>query len=132
MRRFSKNRAAILECLRGTKSHPTAEWIYAQLKPSHPDLSPATVYRNLTALQEDGLIRSVGNAGGQMHFDADIRPHTHVVCRICGQVRDVPDTAPLSLSTASAEEATGYRISEVQFFGLCEKCCLAMQDDKEI
>ena len=47
VRKHSRKRDAILECLRCTTSHPTAEWIYTQLKPTIPDLSLATVYRNL-------------------------------------------------------------------------------------
>ena len=47
VRKHSHKRDAILECLRCTTSHPTAEWVYTQLKPTIPDLSLATVYRNL-------------------------------------------------------------------------------------
>ena len=47
-RKNSKKRAAILACLQNTKTHPTAEWIYQQLKPQIPDLSLGTVYRNLS------------------------------------------------------------------------------------
>ncbi|MFR8974792.1 MAG: transcriptional repressor, partial [Eubacteriales bacterium] len=42
---FSKQRESILNYLRNTKEHPTAERIYADLKPSLPNLSLATVYR---------------------------------------------------------------------------------------
>ena len=45
--RHSPKREAILECLRSSICHPSAEWVYAQLKPRIPDLSLATVYRNL-------------------------------------------------------------------------------------
>ena len=46
VRKHSRKRDAILECLRCTTSHPTAEWVYNQLKPTIPDLSLATVYRS--------------------------------------------------------------------------------------
>ena len=45
-RKHSKKRDAIYECLRNTTTHPSAEWVYAQLKPTIPDLSLGTVYRN--------------------------------------------------------------------------------------
>ena len=38
VRKHSRKRDAILECLRCTTSHPTAEWVYNQLKPTIPDL----------------------------------------------------------------------------------------------
>ena len=58
-RKHSRKRDAILECLRCTTSHPTAEWVYTQLKPTIPDLSLATVYRNLAMFKDEGTIDSV-------------------------------------------------------------------------
>ena len=52
--RHSPKREAILECLRSTTCHPSAEWVYAQLKPRIPDLSLATVYRNLARFRGGG------------------------------------------------------------------------------
>ena len=52
MRRHSKKRDAILSCIRRSHLHPSAEWIYTQLKPEHPDLSLGTVYRNLAVKAE--------------------------------------------------------------------------------
>ena len=52
-KKHSKKRDAILECVRSTTAHPSAEWIYAQLKPQIPDLSLGTVYRNLAAFKQE-------------------------------------------------------------------------------
>lgn len=81
--RYSKKREAILAAIQGTSCHPSAEWIYQQLKPSHPDLSLGTVYRNLIFFQERGDIRSVGVIQGQERFDAVVTPHSHFVCEYC-------------------------------------------------
>lgn len=78
--RYSKKREAILAAIQGTSCHPSAEWIYQQLKPSHPDLSLGTVYHNLIFFQERGDIRSVGVIQGQERFDAVVTPHSHFVC----------------------------------------------------
>ena len=124
MQRYSKNREAILACLRGTKSHPTADWIYAQLKPDYPDLSLATVYRNLNALKDAGLIRSVGIVDGQERFDATTLSHPHAVCSRCGAVIDLSGVLlPLGLIDAVQAE-TGFSVSEavLQFTGLCPEC----------
>ena len=88
--RYSKKREAILAAIQGTSCHPSAEWIYQQLKPSHPDLSLGTVYRNLIFFQERGDIRSVGVIQGQERFDAVVTPHSHFVCEYCGAVIDLP------------------------------------------
>ena len=47
MQKKSRKRDAILACVCSTDTHPTAEWVYTQLKPDIPDLSLGTVYRNL-------------------------------------------------------------------------------------
>ena len=67
-RKHSRKRDAILECLRCTTSHPTAEWVYTQLKPTIPDLSLATVYRNLAMFKDEGTIDSVGVYNGLEPF----------------------------------------------------------------
>ena len=54
-----RKRDAILTCLRQTKVHPSADWVYNQLKPEIPDLSLGTVYRNLSLFKEQGLINSL-------------------------------------------------------------------------
>ena len=92
--RYSQKRADILAAIQGTDCHPSAEWVYQQLKPSHPGLSLGTVYRNLIFFRQQGLIQSVGVVGGQERFDGTLTPHSHFVCDCCGSVLDLPDIHP--------------------------------------
>ena len=55
-RRYSKKRAAIIDALRASDAHPSAEMLYQKLKEQFPDLSLGTVYRNLSQLKQDGDI----------------------------------------------------------------------------
>ena len=55
--RQSKKRDRVLELLRSTKSHPTADWLYQELKSEFPDLSLGTVYRNLATLINQNLVK---------------------------------------------------------------------------
>ena len=75
MIRYSKKREAILNAIRSTTCHPSAEWIYQTLKPTHPDLSLGTVYRNLVFFQQQGQVQSVGVVNGQERFDGNTAPH---------------------------------------------------------
>ena len=52
--RYSKQREAIRMYLLSTKSHPTAEAVYNNIKNEHPRISLGTVYRNLNLLVEQG------------------------------------------------------------------------------
>jgi Fur family peroxide stress response transcriptional regulator len=69
--RYSKKRDAIYELLASTTCHPSAEWIYRNLKAEYPDLSLGTVYRNLSRFKEDGSIISVGVVDGQERYDGN-------------------------------------------------------------
>lgn len=124
MQRNSKKRNAILECLRQTDSHPNAEWIYSRLKPTFPDLSIATVYRNLRLLQEEGVIDSLGVVCGQERFDGDTGPHSHAVCRVCGKVFDLPPAVLPEEWLRDAIDRTGFSLSAcaVQLTGVCKEC----------
>lgn len=121
IRKRSKKREAIFDCLRSTTAHPSAEWIYAQLKPEIPDLSLGTVYRNLRAFREDGNAISIGVVDGLERFDARTDPHAHFVCSHCAAVIDVEGIIP---PTRLCAEVTCGRaeVCELLFHGVCQNC----------
>ena len=124
VRKHSRKRDAILECLRCTTSHPTAEWIYTQLKPTIPDLSLATVYRNLAMFKAEGTIDSVGVFEGLEHFDFRTDPHAHFVCKQCGSVSDLdwlhlPEASLDDLETLTGAHADSYYLV---VSGVCAAC----------
>ena len=86
-----KKRDAILDYLRQSKAHPSAETIYTDLKPQIPDLAMGTVYRNLTLFKQKGLVSSVATVSGVERFDANTQPHVHFICSGCDAVIDLHD-----------------------------------------
>ena len=88
MKHYSKQREAILEVLRSTDTHPTANWIYEKVRERIPNISLGTVYRNLSGLAADGTILQIEVGDGFEHFDGDISPHLHLYCRGCGKIYD--------------------------------------------
>ena len=128
-----KKREAILNCLRSTTSHPTAEWVHAQLKAEYPDLSLGTVYRNLSLFKEQGMITSLGTVKGVERFDANTAPHVHYICGGCGRVLDLAEIqVPTQLSDAAAKSAGG-RVDGCQltFTGLCKACQYATKEETQ-
>ena len=119
-----RKRDAILTCLRETDVHPTAEWIFAKLKPEIPDLSIGTVYRNLALFKELGLVVSVGTVSGVERFDADTAPHVHYICTGCGKVVDLHQLRiPEELNQAAAASSGGtVTTCQLTFTGLCKDC----------
>lgn len=130
--RYSKKREAILAAIRETGCHPSAEWVYQQLKPRHPDLSLGTVYRNLTFFQERGLVQSVGVVRGQERFDGITAPHSHFICDCCGSVSDLPgfQTGSDLDRTVSRQYGLTVKRHELTFYGLCPSCS-HQQNNKE-
>ena len=119
-----KKRDAILTCLRATDTHPSAEDVHRMLQAEHPDISLATVYRNLALFKQQGTIQSLGTVNGIERFDANTEPHVHFVCTGCDAVIDLPHIqVPTSLGT-TAEQSAGCRIEGCQltFTGKCREC----------
>lgn len=119
-----QKRDAILSCLRGTKTHPTAEWIYEQLRLSDADISLATVYRNLALFKRQGLIQSVATVNGTERFDGNPLPHVHFICNGCDAVTDLEGiSVPQELSSAAGQCAGGtIEGCQLTFSGLCSQC----------
>ena len=119
-----KKREAILNCLRSTTTHPTAEWVHAQLKAEYPDISLGTVYRNLALFKEQGLVISVGTVNGVERFDADTEPHVHFICRSCHKVDDLPGMIIPESICSDADRYTGGRTETCSLIltGTCREC----------
>ena len=119
-----RKRDAILSCLRQTTEHPSADWVYAKLKPEIPDLSLGTVYRNLALFKEQGLITSLGTVKGVERFDGNTAPHVHYICSGCGKVLDLAEIQVPEELNASAAKASGGRVDSCQltFTGICKNC----------
>ena len=128
MERCSKHfrkRDAILGCVRDTTIHPSADWVFAQLKPEIPDISLATVYRNLSLFKQQGLIVSLGTVSGVERFDGNVDPHVHFICNRCDAIIDLPQMAvPQALSSEAAAQAGGQvDACQLTFTGTCNRCC---------
>lgn len=121
---YSRKRVAILEALRSTTSHPTAEWVYETLKPSYSDLSLGTVYRNIKKFCTENKAKSVGVINGQEHFDGNVNPHSHFVCGDCGAVLDIDKSffSQDSLTMLSREYGVEIQSEDVMFKGVCNSC----------
>ena len=122
--RHSKKRDAMLNLMRGTKCHPTADWVYQRMQEIYPDISLATVYRNLNQLCEERLVMRVGVVDGHERFDAEVSPHAHFFCETCGTVLDLPDNAPTKNYLASLSEQYGFVAEghEFKLHGRCNDC----------
>ncbi len=121
--RMTPQRRAILEALRNTDSHPTADEVYEIVRRRLPRISLGTVYRNLEILSESGMIQKLELGGHQKRFDSRTENHYHVRCIRCGRVEDVP-LKPVSAVEDVFRGVCDYQIigHQLILFGLCPEC----------
>ena len=82
-------RFVIFETLVEGAEHPTADFLFDQVKKKLPGLGRDTVYRTLNALAEMGLVRKLTMPGGATHFDGDLSVHHHFLCQSCDRIFDL-------------------------------------------
>ncbi|HOT97430.1 MAG TPA: transcriptional repressor [bacterium] len=121
--RSSRQRERLLALLQETEIHPTADWLYARLKPEFPHLSLGTVYRNLTILTEQGLVKKIHSGSTFDRFEARVMPHYHLICRRCDTIQDL-EMPILKEINERAGRITNFQIQEhqIDFYGLCSSC----------
>ena len=117
MERTSRQRSLILEIVRNSRNHPTAEAVYAEARKLMPNISLGTVYRNLRQLTTAGSIRAVSFGSEPDRFDGMLDAHEQFVCLTCGTVYDIQPT--LGHPHLPGKTVTNYRLD---YFGSCEAC----------
>jgi Fur family peroxide stress response transcriptional regulator len=119
-----RKRNAILSCLQSTDLHPSAEMVHQMLQEEHPDISLATVYRNLSLFKDQGKIQSLGTVKGIERFDANTAPHVHFVCGSCSAVLDLHQMEVPQSLCENAEICSGCKVDACQlmFQGTCRDC----------
>ena len=119
----TKQKEAILRVLRSTTSHPTADWVYDEVRKEIPNISLGTVYRNLKLLRQSGEISEVDFGSTFSRFDGNPDNHYHFRCEKCGCVFDVDEPVNKELDERIAQK-TGFKISHhrLEFRGLCKEC----------
>jgi Fe2+ or Zn2+ uptake regulation protein len=121
--RKTKQKEAILEVLRGTTSHPTADWVYDEVRKEIPNISLGTIYRNLRILCQMGEVLELVLAGSSSRFDARCENHYHFRCEKCGRVFDIDEPVDKKIDGRIARK-TGFRViyHKLEFRGICREC----------
>ena len=113
----------VLDTVRMLHCHATVDEIYNAVVKEHPNISRATVYRNLNRLAEMGKIRKIEIPDGPDRFDHICHPHYHVKCTICGRVYDV-DMEYMADLEKKIGDTRGFEFMGhyIIFQGICPDC----------
>jgi Fe2+ or Zn2+ uptake regulation protein len=125
--RMTHQRRVILEEVRKTRMHLTADEIHVRVRRTLPRVSMGTVYRNLEILAAQGLIHRIEHGHAQRRFDGVIEEHYHLTCTRCGKVEDAPiepsdnvlDALESALGLLTKNGIFGHKL---EFYGLCVRC----------
>ena len=106
--RLSRQRRMVLELLWDEKDHLSARDIFEKLNARGRNIGHTSVYQNLEALQNAGVIECLDRASGRLYgYRSD--PHSHLTCLESGRIQDLDVELPVEL-LQRIEEQTGYRI----------------------
>ncbi len=113
-----------LDAVKEMQCHPTADQVYAHVAKKYPEISRATIYRNLNQLSEAGEIRRFKNPCGADHFEPLLTPHYHFVCTKCKEITNVELDIDTKLLMSACQQKTGGIVTEhlLVFEGVCKNC----------
>lgn len=121
--RATRQRVAVLRLLRQARSHPTAAALHRQLLEDLPNAGLKTVYDALDSLVRAGLAGCATHGGSPSRYEANVGPHYHAQCRICGSLIDVPAKADRQIR-GRTPLPRGFEIEEIRvtLLGRCPRC----------
>lgn len=127
--RYTAGRRALVLGLRSAQGPVTLP----ELLDLAPDLATSSAYRNLSLLEDAGVVRRVVTSDDHSRFELAeslTEHHHHLICQQCGLVRDVTLADPLErvLDEAFDEVAAreGFTLTNhaIDIYGLCPDCGL--------
>ena len=109
---MTAKRAAILQVLRESEGHLTADEIFFLAKLKMPSIAMATVYNNLNAMNDAGIVERTHIDGSADCFELVTEPHDHLLCDACGRISDIRiPTLSQTLETALGEKIEHYDLT---------------------
>ena len=123
-KRMTVQRGLVLDAVEKARHHVTADEVAKRVRAKYPQIDPSTVYRNLEALEELGLVTHT-------HLDdrvtrwhrADSHAHGHLVCRVCGRETEI---GPEILAAMAGRLWDEYRfeadLAHSAVVGICRQC----------
>jgi Fur family transcriptional regulator, ferric uptake regulator len=125
--RYTTGRHRIVEALLAADGPVTLPELLAR----QPSLAQSSAYRNLSIMEESGIVRRLVHGAEHAHYELaeDLTEHHHhLICENCGLIRDITLTARLERSLDSAFDgvarAEGFapRHHAIDIYGKCATC----------
>jgi Fe2+ or Zn2+ uptake regulation protein len=120
---LTSQRRAVLDALKDSNGHPSAEEIYLAVKRRNPRVALGTVYQALSVLEQIGVIETKHWSDSPTRYDLNTDPHYDIRCTRCGRVDEIPDV-DLGDITSHLQPNTPYEITSANVVveGVCPRC----------
>lgn len=120
---LTKQRRAVLQVIRESEEHLTANEVFDEARNLLPGISFATVYNSLRYLKDEGLIGEIRFGKDSSRYDRKLTRHDHAICNSCGKLVDLELTIPDGLIKEAARRSKFEAGSiELTLRGLCPDC----------
>jgi Fur family ferric uptake transcriptional regulator len=122
--RLTPQRMLVIEALHNADKHISAEEIYEQLHSRYPYANISTVYRTLELMKKLDLVTETDFGEGRVRYHvAEKGHHHHLVCRSCGKVIDLEESALYPLKdTLLQEYGFDAELRHLAISGVCSRC----------
>jgi Fur family transcriptional regulator, ferric uptake regulator len=132
--RLTKAREVIIEVLKNTKEHLSAEDIYMTMHQEYPEIGLTTVYRTLEVLHSTGIVDKFDFDERRARFElseefGSKKHHHHLICTKCQKIVDYFDFMDeeinyLEIVTKGLSKKYDFNIKGhlISFHGICSNC----------
>lgn len=119
--KVTPQRAQIIASL-DAQGHLSVDSIYEEVRRVHPNVSLATVYKNITLMTQNALLEEVKIPSHKSVYEITKPPHHHLVCEACGKIEDF--VLPVETIREHVAGESGYAIRHtcVLLRGECPVC----------
>jgi Fur family peroxide stress response transcriptional regulator len=116
-------RIEISRILNESRTHPSAEEVYREVKKKFPTISPATVYKTIRVLKKAGKVRELAFYDKKTRFNGNMQPHIHLICLRCNRIEDVIDRK-VKDSLQHFSDKLSFKIEgeRIDLYGICREC----------
>jgi len=117
-------RRLLLSIMREAGRHLDAKEVYRRASERDPNISLATVYRNLRVFEKQGLINERHLGQARCYYEMRrLGEHQHLVCEACGQVIEF-ESPLLRKLVAEVQRKSNFSVTKVEVYlkGYCHKC----------
>ncbi|MCY7347735.1 MAG: transcriptional repressor [Pyrinomonadaceae bacterium] len=120
---LTKQRQSVLQVIRESDKHLTANEVFDGARRLLPSISFATVYNSLRYLKQEELIGEIRFDTGAKLYDRRLTRHDHAICDDYGKLVDLELPLPDELLEVAADRSK-FKVASIELTlrGLCPEC----------